>query len=110
MYWVSIYLHFCLLYLSAIIYDFQKDIGPFLQSIFVPLVSAIFTALSEPLEENDEEEKRTRRLLQRNYYLFLTTIVSSNLLDVMASLDSGILQQVDILFKLTSSMPSLMVT
>ncbi|XP_042220195.1 exportin-T-like isoform X2 [Homarus americanus] len=80
--------------INQIITKFQKDISPFLQSIFVPLVSAIFTALSEPLEENDEEERRTRRLLQRNYYLFLTTIVSNNLLDVMASLDSNILQQV----------------
>lgn len=72
----------------------QKEISPFLQSIFVPLVSAIFSALSEPIEENDEEERRTRRLLQRNYYLFLTTIVSNNLLDVMASLDSNIFNQV----------------
>lgn len=80
--------------INQIITKFQKDIGPFLQSIFVPLVSAIFTALSEPLEENDEEEKRTRRLLQRNYYLFVTTIVSNNLLDILVSLDSGILQQV----------------
>ncbi|MPC10363.1 Exportin-T [Portunus trituberculatus] len=73
---------------------FQKDIGPFLQNIFVPLVSAIFTALSEPLEENEEEEKRTRRLLQRGYYLFLTTIVSNNLLDTLAALDATTLHQV----------------
>ncbi|XP_063847188.1 exportin-T-like [Scylla paramamosain] len=73
---------------------FQKDIGPFLQTIFVPLVSAIFTALSEPLEENEEEEKRTRRLLQRGYYLFLTTIVSNNLLDTLAALDATTLHQV----------------
>lgn len=80
--------------INQIITKFQKDISPFLGSIFVPLVCAMFTALSEPVEDNDEEEKRTRRLLQRNYYLFLTTIVSNNLLDVMASLDSNILHQV----------------
>lgn len=72
----------------------QKDMGPFLQTVFVPLVSAIFTALSEPLEENEEEEKRSRRLLQRGYYLFLTTIVSNNLLDTLAALDSSTLHQV----------------
>lgn len=80
--------------INQTITKFQKEISPFLQSIFVPLVSAIFSALSEPIEENDEEERRTRRLLQRNYYLFLTTIVSNNLLDVMASLDSNIFNQV----------------
>lgn len=72
----------------------QKEVSPFLQTIFVPLVSAIFAALAEPHEDNDEEEKRTRRLLQRNYYLFITTIVSNNLLDVMAALDSTVLQEV----------------
>lgn len=60
----------------------------------MPLVSAIFTALSEPIEENDEEEQRTRRLLQRSYYLFLTTIVSNHLLTVLAALETAILQQV----------------
>lgn len=80
--------------INQAITKFQKDIGPFLQTVFVPLVSAIFAALSEPLEENEEEEKRTRRLLQRGYYLFLTTIVSNNLLDTLAALDSTTLHQV----------------
>lgn len=80
--------------INQIITKFQKEISPFLHSIFVPLVSAIFSALSEAIEENDEEEKRTRRLLQRNYYLFLTTIITNNLIDVLSSLESNILQQV----------------
>lgn len=80
--------------INQIITKFQNEISVFLHSIFVPLVSAIFAALSEAIEENDEEEKRTRTLLQRNYYLFLTTIISNNLIDVIAALESNILHQV----------------
>ncbi|CAL4069597.1 unnamed protein product, partial [Meganyctiphanes norvegica] len=72
----------------------QKEVSPFLISIFVPLISAIFAAQSAPLEDNDEDEKRTRKLLQRNYYLFLTTLVSNNLLDVIAVQEANVLNQV----------------
>ncbi|KAK7083729.1 hypothetical protein SK128_023939 [Halocaridina rubra] len=80
--------------INQIITKFQKEINNFLHSIFVPLVSAICSVLSEAIEENDEEEKRLRKLLQRNYYLFLTTIISNNLFDVLLSLEASILQQV----------------
>ncbi|XP_064088049.1 exportin-T-like [Macrobrachium nipponense] len=80
--------------INQIITKFQNEISVFLHNIFVPLVSAIFAALSEAIEDNDEEEKRTRTLLQRNYYLFLTTIISNNLIDVIAALESNILHQV----------------
>lgn len=72
----------------------QKEVSPFLISIFVPLVSAIFAAQACPLEDNDEDEKRTRKLLQRNYYLFLTTLVSNNMLDVIAVQEANVLNQV----------------
>ncbi|KAG0723542.1 Exportin-T [Chionoecetes opilio] len=87
---INLYLEALQLFINCL----NKDVGPFLQTIFVPLVSAISSALSEPVEDNEEEEKRTRRLLQRGYYLFLTTIVSNNLLDTLAALDTTTLHQV----------------
>ncbi|XP_076057479.1 exportin-T-like isoform X2 [Oratosquilla oratoria] len=80
--------------INQVITKFKKEVSPFLQNIFVPLVSAIFAALSQPVDDNEEEEKRTRKLLQRTYYLFLTTIVSNNLLNVIASQEPSVLHQV----------------
>lgn len=72
----------------------QKDIFPFLQEIFSPLVSAVFAVLAEEVEPNDEDEIRSRKALPKSYYLFLNTILSNGLCEVLSSQDPALLQQV----------------
>ena len=79
---------------NFLLFLLQKEISGFLKEIFAPLIMSIFNVLNEPFEENEEEEKRHRKLLQRSYYLFLATIVTNNLIDVLAVIDPPILHQV----------------
>ncbi|XP_069692794.1 exportin-T-like isoform X6 [Periplaneta americana] len=73
---------------------FQKEVVPFLQQVFMPIVNAIFSALSLPIEENDEQGKRDKQLLQRNYFQFIAAIVTNNIAEVLNAQDSQFLEQV----------------
>jgi exportin-T len=73
---------------------FQKEVIPFLQQVFMPIVNAIFSALSLPVEENDEQGKREKQLLQRNYFQFIAAIVTNNISEVLNAQDSQFLEQV----------------
>ncbi|KAB7494410.1 Exportin-T, partial [Armadillidium nasatum] len=80
--------------INQIIREFKKAIFPFLQEIFSPLVSAVFAVLAKEVEPNDEDEIRSRKALPKTYYLFLNTILSNGLSDVLSSHDPALLQQV----------------
>ena len=62
--------------------------------MFMPVVNAIFTALSMPLEDNDMQGKREKQLLQRNYFQFVTSIVTNNVIEVLSAQESSFLEQV----------------
>lgn len=68
---------------------------PFLTQAFSPIISAIFNALSASASSvNDEEARLERQSLQRSYFSFIAAIVASSLLEVLASQESAVLQQV----------------
>lgn len=68
---------------------------PFLSQAFAPIISAIFNALAASAATvNDEEARLERQSLQRSYFSFIAAIVGSGLMEVLASQDSAILQQV----------------
>lgn len=68
---------------------------PFLTQAFAPIISAIFNALAASATSiNDEEARLERQSLQRSYFSFIAAIVGSGLLEVLASQDSAVLQQV----------------
>lgn len=73
---------------------FQKEVIPFLQQVFMPIVNAIFSALSLPVEENDEQGKREKQLLQRNYFQFIAAVVTNNISEVLNAQESQFLEQV----------------
>ncbi|PSN51529.1 Exportin-T [Blattella germanica] len=77
-----------------IIGKFKKEVIPFLQQMFMPIVNAIFSALSVPVEENDEQGKREKQLLQRHYFNFIAAIVTNNIADVLNAQESQFLEQV----------------
>ncbi|GFY44642.1 exportin-T [Trichonephila inaurata madagascariensis] len=71
--------------INQIISKFKKEVVPFVQEIFMPFVTAIFNALSTPIDENDQPAQNERQLLQRSYFLFISVIVSNNITEVMST-------------------------
>lgn len=63
----------------------QRQVSPFLQQIFMPLVLAIFEVLSRPAEENDQTAALEKQMLRRSYFCFIQTIASSGMNEVMAN-------------------------
>ncbi|XP_015912211.2 exportin-T isoform X2 [Parasteatoda tepidariorum] len=74
--------------INQIICKFKKDVVPFVHQIFLPFVSAIFNALSLPIDENDQPAQNERHLLQRSYFLFIAAIVTNNISEVIVSQDT----------------------
>ncbi|KAK3579421.1 hypothetical protein CHS0354_029730 [Potamilus streckersoni] len=79
---------------NQLIMKFKGSIGPFLQAVFMPLVTAIFHTLTAPGDELDQQKKNDNKMLQKSYYLFLSTIVSNDLMDVLKNQDAQNLQEI----------------
>jgi len=62
---------------------FQKRIVPFLQQVFMPIVSTIFRALTASIDERDQVSQTERKLLQRGYFTFISTLVNNNVAEVL---------------------------
>ncbi|KAL3204513.1 hypothetical protein MRX96_011519 [Rhipicephalus microplus] len=80
--------------INQIVTKFKKEVVPFLQRMFMPLVGVIFGALAAPVEPGDEQALRDRQLLQRAYFLFVAAIITNNVVEVVASQDAQSLEQV----------------
>lgn len=81
--------------INQIIAKFKKQVVPFLNQAFAPIISAIFNALAaSSAAVNDEEARLERQSLQRSYFSFIAAIVGSGLMEVLAAQDSAVLQQV----------------
>uniref|UniRef100_A0A2R5L8T3 Exportin-T n=1 Tax=Ornithodoros turicata TaxID=34597 RepID=A0A2R5L8T3_9ACAR len=80
--------------INQIVCKFKKEVVPFLQRIFLPLVKVIFGALATPIDPDDQQAQRDRQLLQRAYFLFVAAIVTNNVIEVIACQDAQSLEQV----------------
>ncbi|GFU05315.1 exportin-T [Nephila pilipes] len=80
--------------INQIITKFKKEVVSFVQEIFMPFVTVIFNALSNPIDENDQPAQNERQLLQRSYFLFISVIVSNNITEVMSTQNMQNLEQV----------------
>ena len=60
---------------------FQRDLLPFLQQIFLPLVTSIFNLTASHELAADEVQS-----LQKSYYTFLSVLASNNVMDVFLDL------------------------
>ena len=63
----------------------QKAIVPFLQHVFMPIVSTIFRALTTTIDERDQVSQTERKLLQRGYFTFISTLVNNNVTEVLST-------------------------
>uniref|UniRef100_A0A1A8EQ40 Exportin-T n=2 Tax=Nothobranchius korthausae TaxID=1143690 RepID=A0A1A8EQ40_9TELE len=71
--------------ISQITAKFKRQVSPFLQQIFMPLVLAIFEVLARPAEENDQTAALEKQMLRRSYFGFIQTIAGSGMNEVMAN-------------------------
>ncbi|XP_029282841.1 exportin-T isoform X2 [Cottoperca gobio] len=62
-----------------------KQVSPFLQQVFMPLVLAIFEVLARPAEENDQAAALEKQMLRRSYFTFIQTVTGSGMNEVMAN-------------------------
>ncbi|XP_030004440.1 exportin-T isoform X2 [Sphaeramia orbicularis] len=62
-----------------------KQVSPFLQQIFMPLVLAIFEVLARPAEDNDQAAALEKQMLRRSYFSFIQTVTGSGMNEVMAN-------------------------
>ncbi|XP_068163534.1 exportin-T isoform X2 [Antennarius striatus] len=69
--------------ISQMTAKFKRQVSPFLQQVFLPLVGAIFEALGRPAEENDQTAALEQQLLRRSYFSFLLTVVGSGMSEVL---------------------------
>ena len=64
---------------------FQKEIVPYMQPIFIPIVSTIQNALSLVVDENDNVTKDERTMLLRAYYGYINVILSNDTSEILTS-------------------------
>lgn len=63
----------------------QRQVSPFLQQVFMPLVLAIFEVLARPAEDNDQAAALEKQMLRRSYFTFIQTVTGSGMNEVMAN-------------------------
>nr|XP_057923404.1 exportin-T [Doryrhamphus excisus] len=71
--------------ISQITAKFKRQVSPFLQQVFMPLVLAIFEVLGRPAEDNDQAAALEKQMLRRSYFSFIQTIAGSGMNEVMAN-------------------------
>ncbi len=76
------YIELILIFLS---FHLQKRIAPFLQMVFMQIVSTVFTVLNAPTDSRDQVAANERKMLQRGYFSFLGTLVNNNVLEVLSN-------------------------
>lgn len=63
----------------------QRQVSPFLQQVFMPLVLAIFEVLARPAEDNDQAAALEKQMLRRSYFAFIQTVTGSGMNEVLAN-------------------------
>src|SRR6218665_2499277 len=63
----------------------QADIVPFLQQVFMPIVSKIFEVLAVSVDERDQVTQGDRKMLHRGYFTFISTLVTNNVAQVLSN-------------------------
>uniref|UniRef100_A0A3Q3WFT7 Exportin-T n=1 Tax=Mola mola TaxID=94237 RepID=A0A3Q3WFT7_MOLML len=71
--------------ISQMTAKFKRQVSPFLQQVFMPLVLAIFEVLARPAEENDQTAALEKQMLRRSYFTFIQTVTGSGMNEVMAN-------------------------
>ena len=60
----------------------------------MPLITQVFVFIQAPIEDNDLQGLKEKQLLHRSYFLFISTIVSHNITQVLTSQDANNLKEI----------------
>ncbi|XP_077399699.1 exportin-T [Vanacampus margaritifer] len=71
--------------ISQITTKFKRQVSPFLQQVFMPLVLSIFEALARPADANDQAAALEKQMLRRSYFSFIQTVAGSGMNEVLAN-------------------------
>ncbi|XP_077981134.1 exportin-T-like [Glandiceps talaboti] len=71
--------------INQIIGKFKKVIVPFLQEVFMPVVTTIFTVLMQPVDAQDTQAAKEKQTLQRSYFHFLHSLVTNDVVEVISN-------------------------
>jgi len=80
--------------MNQLIAKYKEKISPFLQEVFMPIVQKMVTCVNQPFDPADLEEQRERQNLQRAYFLFINSIATNNITEVIARQESQHLEEV----------------
>lgn len=81
-------------FINQVVQKFKADIIPFLQQVFMPIVSTIFQVLASSVDERDQVTQNDRKMLQRGYFSFISALVTNNVAQVLSNQSSQDLHQV----------------
>ena len=62
----------------------QQTMVPFLQHVFMPVVTTIFKVLNSPSDALDQNVANDKKLLQRSYYYFLLVIINNHVIEIIS--------------------------
>ncbi|XP_075900077.1 exportin-T isoform X2 [Nelusetta ayraudi] len=71
--------------ISQMTAKFKRQVSPFLQQVFMPLVLAIFEVLARPADDNDQTAALEKQMLRRSYFTFIQTVTGSGMNEVLAN-------------------------
>ncbi|XP_057710617.1 exportin-T isoform X2 [Corythoichthys intestinalis] len=71
--------------ISQITAKFKRQVSPFLQRVFMPLVLCIFEALARPADDNDQTAALEKQMLRRSYFAFVLTVAGSGMNEVLVN-------------------------
>ena len=81
----QVFMKFCYTLNIFLVLFKQKHIVPFLQEVFMPIVSTIFQVLLAPSDENDQVAATEKKMLQRGYFSFIANLVNNNVTEVLSN-------------------------
>eukprot|EP01135_Chromosphaera_perkinsii_P006917 Nk52_evm5s628 gene=Nk52_evmTU5s628 len=71
--------------INQLMSTFKKEISPYMNEVFMLIVQTIFNKLNEEVAANDLDAVRDKTMLQKTYYLFLNSIMTNDLMDILTS-------------------------
>ncbi|KAL5516022.1 hypothetical protein EMCRGX_G001278 [Ephydatia muelleri] len=80
--------------INQLITKYKERIAPFLDTVFVSVVQTINKCLNEPCDPSDMEEMRERQNLQKAYYLFISSLTTNDVTQVIANQGAQFLEEV----------------
>jgi len=76
--------------LNQIVGKFKKNLVPYLQHVFMPIVHKMWALMSEqPVDDADSVLKSEREALRRAYFTFLQCIVTQDVVEVISTQDAN---------------------